>query len=172
MAHILGILAVVTFLLSFQLKTRKNIIIVNLTSRLLYILQYLLLGAFEGAVLDFMGFVLSLVAKYKEKEVISKHFVVIMVVANLSLLMVGFALYENIFSLFAILGIIFEVMALWLTKEKNIRILSFFAAPFWLVYNLANTAYGSVIGNVLVMISIGIAMLRLDWKRGGSYDKR
>ena len=32
MAHILGVLAVATFLLSFQFKTRRNIIIVNLTS--------------------------------------------------------------------------------------------------------------------------------------------
>ena len=172
MAHILGVLAVVTFLLSFQLKTRKNIIVVNLTSRLLYILQYVLLGAFEGAVLDFMGLVLSVVAKYKEKEFNSRHFVTIVVVANLLMIAVGLMLYENIFSLFAILGIVFEVMALWLTKEKNIRILSLFAAPFWLIYNLANTAYGSVVGNVLVMISIGIAMFRLDWKRGEKYYER
>lgn len=162
MAHLLGILAVVTFLLSFQFKTRKNIIAVNLTSRLLYILQYLFLGAFEGAVLDSMGLLLSFFAGYKEKEFVVKHFKSIMVVVILLLLTIGLALYENIFSLFAIFGIIFEILALWLTKEKNIRILSLFAAPFWLVYNLANSAYGSVVGNVFVMISIGIAMARLD----------
>ena len=165
MAHILGVLAVVTFLLSFQFKTRRNIIIVNLTSRLLYILQYIFLGAFEGAVLDFMGLLFSLFAGFKEKEFVTNHFKSIMVAINLLLLGTGFALYENIFSLFAILGIIFEIMALWLTKEKNIRILSLFAAPFWLVYNLANSAYGSVVGNIFVIISIGIAMARLDFNK-------
>lgn len=169
MAHILGVLAVVTFLSSFQFKTRRNIIIVNLTSRLLYILQYIFLGAFEGAVLDFMGLLLSFFAGYKEKEFVTKHFEGIMVVINLLLVAVGFALYKNIFSLFAIFGIVFEIMALWLTKEKNIRILSLFAAPFWLVYNLANSAYGSVVGNICVIISIGIAMARLDFKK--SKDK-
>ena len=164
-AHVLGILAVVTFLLSFQMKTRRNILAVNLTSRFLYIVQYILLGAFEGAVLDFMGFVLSFVAKYKETKFITKHCRIIMIAVNVLLLLTGLALYENIFSLFAILGIIFEVTALWLTKEKNIRILSLLAAPCWLVYNLASTAYGSVVGNVLVIISIGIAMLRLDFKK-------
>ena len=48
MSHILGVLAVATFLLSFQFKKRRNIIAVNLTSRLLYILQYIFLGAFEA----------------------------------------------------------------------------------------------------------------------------
>ncbi len=162
MAHVLGVLAVATFLSSFQFRTRRNILIVNLLSRLLYILQYIFLGAFEGAVLDFCGFVLSFFARYKETPFARKHFKSIMVAANLLLIGIGVALYENIFSIFAIFGIVFEIMALWLTKEKNIRILSLFAAPFWLVYNLTNRAYGSVFGNVFVMISIGIAMVRLD----------
>lgn len=163
MAHILGILAVAAFLLCFQFKKRKNIIIMNLVSRILYILQYILLGAFEGAVLDFTGFLLSFFAKYKEKEFFKKYFKVIIVVVNILLLAIGLYMYENVFSLFAVAGIIFEVTALWLTKEKNIRILSLVAAPCWLLYNLANSAYGSAFGNVLAIISITIAMIRLDY---------
>ena len=169
MAHIFGVLAVLTFLLSFQFKTRRNIIIVNLTSRLFYILQYIFLGAFEGVVLDFMGFVLSILAGYKEKEFFSRHIRSVMIACTLLLLLVGFTLYENIFSLFAILGVVLEILALWLTKEKNIRILSLLAAPFWLLYNFANSAYGSVVGNVLGMISIVIAMARLDFKPKTKY---
>lgn len=167
MAHILGVLAVITFLLSFQFKTRRNIIVVNLISRALYILQYIFLGAFEGAVLDFMGFLLSFFARYKEKDFVKRHFKIIIAVVNLLLLAIGIAMYENVFSLFAIGGIICEITALWLTKEKNIRILSLFAAPCWLVYNLANSAYSSVIGNVLVIVSIAVAMIRLDFNQGG-----
>jgi hypothetical protein len=67
LAHILGFFAVASFLWCFQLKTRRNIILVNITSRVLYILQYLLLGAFEGAVLDFMGLLLSFFAQKKDR---------------------------------------------------------------------------------------------------------
>lgn len=175
MAHILGVLAVVTFLLSFQFKTRRNIIAVNLTSRLLYILQYIFLGAFEGAVLDFMGLLLSFFARWKEKAFIAKRINIIMVIIIVLLVATGLALYENIFSLFAIFGIIFEIIALWLTKEKNIRILSLFSAPFWLIYNFANAAYSSVVGNVFVMVSIAIAMIRLDFnpeKKGSLWKKQ
>ena len=164
MAHILGVLAVATFLLSYQFKTRRNIIAVNLISRALYILQYIFLGAFEGAVLDFMGLVLSFFARYKEKEFIKRHFKAIIFAVNIILVAIGMIMYENLFSLFAVAGIIFEITALWLTKEKNIRILSLFAAPCWFVYNFANRAYGSVVGNVLIIFSIVIAMLRLDIK--------
>ena len=166
MAHILGVLAVITGLLSFQLKTRKNIITANLTSRILYILQYVFLGAFEGAALDLCGLVFSLVAKYKDTPFVSKYLKLIVLFTNLIIFAVGFALYENVFSIFAILGVFIEVMALWHTKEKNIRFLTLFACPPWLVYNLTNSAYGSVIGNILLMVSIAVAMLRLDFKKG------
>ena len=165
MGQIFGVLAVLAFLLSFQFRIRRNIIAVNLTSRILYILQYILLGAYAGAVLDFSGFILSFFARYKEKEFVLKHFKVIITGIIVLLVSIGLCFYENIFSIFAILGIVLEIIALWLTNEKNIRILSFFSAPFWLVYNFASKAYGSAVGSVLVMISIGIAMARLDFKR-------
>ena len=165
LAHILGFFAVASFLWCFQLKTRRNIILVNITSRLLYILQYLLLGAFEGAVLDFMGLLLSFFAQKKESKFITDHFRVIMSVILLCLVLMGVYLYKDLFSIFAILGVSFEVLALWLTKEKNIRLLSLAAAPCWLMYNFASGAYSSVVGNVLVIVSIGIAMVRLDFKK-------
>ena len=46
--QIVGILAVATFLLSYQQKNRRAIIILNTVSRILYIVQYILLGAFSG----------------------------------------------------------------------------------------------------------------------------
>ena len=54
-AQIVGILAVATYLLSYQLKKRKHIILVNATSSFLYVLQYTLLGALEGAAIDILS---------------------------------------------------------------------------------------------------------------------
>ena len=71
--QILGLLAVATFLLSYQQKKRKNIIITNVVSRLLYIFQYLLLGAFSGAVLDVLGMISSLIAERKHSKFIKSH---------------------------------------------------------------------------------------------------
>lgn len=164
-AQILGILAVITFLLSFQFKKRKNIITVNVISRTLYITQYILLGAFEGAALDFTGAVSSVIASHKEKSYIKKHLGIIVILINVILIAVGVILYENIYSIFAIIGVVLEINALWITEEKNIRRLSFLSAPFWFVYNFMNRAYGSALGCVLVMVSIIIATLRYDIKR-------
>ena len=82
-AFIVGIFAVCLYLLGYLQKNRKNIIILNLSSRILYIVQYILLGAFEGAALDVCGSELHgitmgcpehLFAMYKAYRYAIKHF--------------------------------------------------------------------------------------------------
>ena len=164
LAQIIGVFAVITFLLSYQQKKRKNIIVWNATSRILYILQYLILGAYEGVVLDILGTVSSVAAQKKDSKIIKKNLIFFIIGINLLILTAGLFLYENIFSLFPIVGVILHTSAFWITEEKIIRRVSFIGSPFWLVYNLASLAYGSAIGDILSMISIGTAIYRYDIK--------
>jgi len=161
-AQIVGIFAVITFLLSYQQRKRKNIILWNATSRVLYIIQYFMLGAFEGAALDILGTVSSVAAQNKDKEIIKKHLAVWITVINAVIIAVGLLLYENIYSLFPIVGVVLHTSAFWITDEKVIRRVSFLGSPFWLVYNISTMAYGSAIGDILTMISIGTAIYRYD----------
>ena len=72
-ALIVGLVAVSFFLLSYLQKKRANIVVFNLTSRVLYVVQYLLLGAFEGAVLDVIGAISAFLAQQNENAFIKKH---------------------------------------------------------------------------------------------------
>ena len=165
LAQAVGILAVVSFLLSYQQKKRKNIIIWNATSRVLYIVQYIMLGAFEGAVLDVLGTVSSVAAQNKEKRFIRNHIKAVVVAINLVIIAAGLMLYENVFSLFPIAGVVLHTSAFWISDEKIIRRVSFLGSPFWLVYNIASCAYGSALGDLLTMVSIATAMYRYDFKK-------
>lgn len=171
-ANIIGICAVIMFVLSYQLKSRRGIIFFNAGSRVLYVVQYLLLGAFEGAALDIVALLVSIMAQRRGKGFIKKHLKISIIGANLFIIGVGLLLYQNVFSLLPILGVIFETGALWMTNEKHIRFMSFFGAPCWLVYNIVTFAYGSAIGNIITMVSIIIAILRYDIgvNRGGKNE--
>lgn len=162
LAQIIGISAVVFYLLSYQCKRRSNIIVVNIISRILYVVQYILLGAFVGAALDFSGMITSFAAEKKDRFINKRFGKAIPYIFAILLVAVGLSVYENVFSILAICGILLETTAFWMTNEKKIRIVSFLAAPFWLVYNIVNQAYGSAIGSVLAMVSIAIAMVRYD----------
>ena len=158
-ATVSGVLAVLLFLLCFQLNTRKSIIVCNILSRVMYILQYILLFAFVGAAMDGSALLSSLVASKKDSGIIRRFRIPIFIFVNAVILTVGILLYESIYSIAAIVGVLFETIALWMNREQVIRILSLIAAPLWLIYNLSCGAWGSAVGCVLTIISIIIALV-------------
>lgn len=161
-AFIIGIIAVACFLLSYQQKKRSGIIFMNATSRALYILQYILLGAFDGAVLDVAGMIASVLAGKKDIPFIKKHLKLFIIGIDLVMIASGLIFYRNIFSLFPIAGVLLHTTAFWLDNEKYIRLVSLLGSPFWLVFNVTSRAYGSAIGDTLSIVSILVAIFRYD----------
>lgn len=158
--QIIGLLAVATFLLSYQQKRRRGIILLNTVSRCLYILQYILLGAFSGAALDVLGAVASVVAAKSGEGFLRKHRLAVILLLDAAMVAVGFLLYEDLYSLLPVVGVLLHTGAFWLTDERHIRRVSLAGSPFWFVYNLHSTAYFSAVGDLLTMVSILVAMLR------------
>ena len=162
---IAGILAVAFFLLCYQLKRRKSIIICNVISRVLYIAQYCLIGQFVGAVMDVTAIPSSTIATKKDHPFVQKFKFPIIILVNLLIVAIGLVIIffvenGNMLGLLAIVGVLFETVALWFNSEKVIRIVSIFGAPFWLVYNILCGAYASAVGNLLTIASIIIALIR------------
>ena len=161
-ALITGLAAVFFFLLSFQFPKRKTIIACNVVSRVLYILQYLLLFAFEGAAMDISAIPSSVLAARKHTPVVEKHRWQILAGVNIFVIGIGVLVWQDSLSWVPVLGVLLETNALWMTREKRIRRYSLAALPFWLFYNLRCGAYGAALGNVLAAISIVTAMIRYD----------
>ena len=168
-ALIVGLAAVALFLLSYQFSRRKAIIACNVLSRVLYVLQYLLLGAFEGAVMDLSAIPSSVLAARKHLPFVSKHRWLVLAGVNAFIIVLGILVWQDWLSWVPIVGVLLETNAMWFTKEKHIRLLSLAAAPFWLFYNLRCGAYGGALGNVLTIVSIVAAMRRYDWKINREY---
>ena len=158
--QIFGILAVILFLLSYQCKRRQWIIFTNVISRVFYILQYLMLGAYEGALLDVLGTVSSLLASRRDSAFLKKHTVWVLPLTDAVMIAAGIALYVNPLSLFPVFGVLLHTTAFWLKDERIIRRVSLAGSPFWLIYNLKMGAYGSAAGDLFTMVSIVIAMIK------------
>ena len=161
-ANLIGLIAVVIYLLGYQQKTRKRIILYNASSRALYILQYILLSAFAGAVLDVAGIISSVLAQKKDNFIIKKHLKLFVICVNVFIILSGFVVYENMYSLLPVIGVVLHTSALWITNEKRIRIVSLLGCPFWLIYNIVSGAYGSAVGDMFSIISILTAVFRYD----------
>ena len=159
-ATIVGILAVTLYISSYQFKNRRTIVAVYSTANLLYVLQYILLGAYTGMAMDLISFVSSILARKRHVPFIQKYCRYIIACMILSMIIAGTVLYQNVFSIVAVVAAIIETSAIWCTEERKIRLLTLMGSPFWLTYNLASSAYGSAIGNVINICSLILALYR------------
>ena len=162
-AQVVGISAVTLYLISFQLKRRRHIVLTTCISNFLYVLQYVLLGAFSGAVLDVLSAVFSFVAGKKDEPGLRRHAGGI--AAALLLLIIGVGLSFAVaqrkwIELLPIAGAMLQTGGLWFNNEQTIRKYALAGAPFWLLYNFLSQAYGAAAGSLLTMVSAVIALLR------------
>ena len=144
----------------FQLKSAKRIIACKFFSNILYVLQYVLLGAWIGAAMDAAGTLTAGLGYYRDKPRMQRHRILLLILTSVGITVIGILLYEAPYSLLALAGVLLESAAIWMKREKGIRIVSLMAVPCWLSYNVICGAYGSVIGNVLGAVSIVTALIR------------
>ena len=168
-ANCVGFVAITLYLLGYLQKKRKNIILFNVTSRILYIIQYILLGAFAGAALDIAGAISSILAERKNSiPFIKKHTKLFVIIIDAIIVVIGVVLtiLGDKFGILSLIGVLLHTSAFWIDHEKTIRRVSFFGSPFWFAYNFLSAAYSSCIGDILSMVSIGVAMVRYgDFKK-------
>ena len=162
-SQIIGLAAVGLYLLSYQLKKRSHIVCVTCISNGLYVLQYVLLGAFSGAVMDFMSTVASFFAGTKHSPKFSKYSKLIALINMLLIVAAGFTIAfirHDPIELLPIAGALFQTGGLWFEDEQTIRKFGLCSAPFWLIYNYISQAYGAALGSVIAIVSIITAMVR------------
>lgn len=171
-SQIIGLAAVGLYFLSYQLKKRKQIVWVICISNAFYVLQYILLGAFSGAVMDTLSAVGSFFAGEKHSPKL-KSYTKLIAVANLTVIAVVGVIIAIVqrdpIELLPILGALFQTGGLWCENEQTIRKFGLLGTPFWLIYNFISQAYGAAFGTVLVIVSIITALVRYR-KNENSYE--
>lgn len=169
-SQIIGLAAVGLYLISYQLKKRKQIVWVTCISNALYVLQYLLLGAFSGAVMDFLSTVSSFLAAKKNDNPFKRYTKWLALSNMLVIATVGLAtafFQKEWIELLPIAGALFQTGGLWFDDEQTIRWFGLCSAPFWLIYNFISQAYGASLGSVCAIISIIISLARYHKTRSG-----
>ena len=170
-SQVIGLAAVGLYLLSYQLKKRKQIVWTTCISNTLYVLQYVLLGAFSGAVMDALSTVGSFFAGKKHSPALKAYTkwiaaanLVVITVAGLSIAIVQ----RDPIELLPIAGALFQTGGLWCENEQTIRRFGLCSAPFWLAYNYISQAYGAALGSVLAIVSVVTAMVRYREKKNNN----
>lgn len=172
-AQIIGIIAMCFNVFSYQQKNAKQVFLMQMIGSALFGINYFMLGATIGGVLNIVA-VLRAIIYYNGEKVKSNHigyfiFFTLAYIASyvltFTVLNKPFTLYNAMVELLPVIAMIALNIGFKIGSSKAIRRFGFIASPCWLTYNIVNMAIGAIICEAISIISIFIGMLRHDVKK-------
>ena len=159
-AQIIGFVALVFAMLSYQMKTQKGIVLIQIVSCTFFAVHFLMLKAYTGALLNLIAAVRSVVFANKDKKWGKSNWWIVLF-SVISVVAIAFT-WEGYLSLLPMAGMVLTSIAWGIEKASLVRLISFPSSPLWIIYNLKSRSTAGVLTEVFVMISIITAMIRLD----------
>lgn len=163
LAQVLASLAILFWVISILLKNKKNILLMQVIANGIYGIEYLLLGAFSAASMNFLSFLRLLVYYFYALLNIKMPKWILFVFITLVLLF-GIITYDGLISLLPIIITVLYTYAFWQNNLNVARIIYIVAAIIWIYYNYEVGAYVGIIGNILEIITGLISLIKY---RGG-----
>ena len=172
-AQIMGIVGMAINCLSFQNKKAHMVIVFQLFGSMFFAINYFMISAFSGAILNVLGIVRAIVFLF-EKKLNTKHplWTIGFVVLYLCSYVLVFTVFAKsvtptnlIVELLPVIGMVLTTLSFRASDAKIIRIYAMLNAPFWLTYNIINVAIGGICCESINLVSIVIGMIRHDMKK-------
>lgn len=169
-AQAIGIVAMAFNILSYQGKQQKTVIALQLFGAGLFAVNYLLLGAAVGGILNLIGTVRAVVFLFKDKLKTDRvHWLVAFVLSYLAVYVLNFTVFGKelsvkncIIELLPVIGMTALTIGFRLKKAADIRKCGLVSSPAWLIYNVTVGSWGAIFCEIFTLISIFVGMFRHD----------
>ena len=173
-AQIIGIVGVVSNMWSFQQKNKYRVVFFQLLGSSLFILNYALLGAMTGALINILQVATAIIFLFKDKTH-AHHFAWIFILAafyglSYASVFLFFGKEPNaknlIIEFLPVIGGMLGGILSYRTKNAGvIRIFGIIKTPVWLTYNIVAFSIGAILSDLGCLVSMFVGILRLDVKK-------
>ena len=164
LAQILSILGLTAMVLSYQMKQRKWLLVMQLVSNLFFSVSYFLLDAKTGAVLSFVNVLRCVVFMNRDKKWGQSR---LWLYFFLGVALIGGILsWEGPRSLLIIAGTLLLTVGLYSDNMTFMRKIFLVCPVFYIAYNILSGSIGGIGNDVFCLISAGIAFWRFDLRKG------
>lgn len=171
--QLIGLVAMAFNILSYQQKNQKTVIGFQFFGSVLFALNFLMLGALVGGILNIIGIVRALVFMNKEKFHADRPIWLWgFIAAYLATYVLTFTVFGQevtilnlVIEALPVIGMTAITVGFRMTDARAVRRMGLISSPSWLIYNIANGSIGAICCEVFTLGSILIGMLRLDRKK-------
>ena len=157
-AQIFGFIAMGIGLCMFAFRERKRILLFKMFANLTWVVHYTLLGAASGAAINAINAVREGVFYHKDKKWASYIFWPFLFIAvNVGSTVLS---WQGAISLLPMLGSTINIIALWSSSTKRLRLVALPSQTLWLIYSIAVSSLPSTIFNAFSIVSLLWGMVR------------
>ena len=172
-AQLVGIAAMGFIILSYQKKTRSGVIGFQLWGAAFFALNFLLLGAPMGCIMNILAAVRAVVFLNREKlnanhpAWLAGFIATYLISYGLTFTVFGkdITFYNLIVEALPVIGMIAATLSFRKQDAAVIRRYALVSSPCWLLYNIAVFSLGAILCEVMSLGSILIGIYRLDRKK-------
>lgn len=172
-AQAVGIVAMVFNIMSYQMKTSKGVITMQLFGGALFAVNFFMLGALVGGMLNILAVFRAIVYSNRERfKAQSKVWLYLFISLFVLSYILTFTVFGKAFTLSAAILELLPVIAMtaatvgfYVNKAAFIRKTGLICCPSWLIYNICNLAIGAIICEAVSICSVIIGIIRLDIKK-------
>lgn len=176
LAQALGIIGMAFNLASYQMKSQKLLITLQMFGAIFFTVHFGMIGAITGCILNVVGILRAFVYSNKDKKWASSPFwlpfficlYVITYVLSFTVFGIEPKPLNFLIELLPVIGMIALNLGFVMKDAGKVRITALICSPSWLIYNIIKGSIGGSITEILSLISIIVGMLRLDKKRGNA----
>ena len=158
-SQLISVVATFFLLFSYQQRTHKRIVCMQAIAGLLFGTHYLMLGAYEGMICNYIGMVRGIAYSFRTKSKFVDSPVCPCIFAAFFAIS-GFFTYTSAFSLLPTVAMVISSFVLWNIKAQQLRALTLPTSVMWLIYNASCGSIATVGTEVLGIISILIGLFR------------
>ncbi|MBR3161565.1 MAG: YgjV family protein [Bacilli bacterium] len=168
MAQIMGALALIFLICSFQNNNKKILLKFQVGSSFMYAMQYLLLGAFTGCLMNIVCMIRNyLFGKDEDIDITLRWLIVIL--GTMSLLTM-FS-YDGVISLLPFFAVFSFTISLWIGNLRIIRIVEAIATILFIIYSIFVYAITGVFAYSFELSTVLFAIYRFDIKNNKKRKK-
>lgn len=154
----LGIVVIVLGFLTYQLRTREQVLVAHIATALCFSLHYLMIGAFSGMALNMVALIRNIVYYFLGKNgPIKKRWAILFVVIISA---AGLLSWQGWYSILMVLGLIINTYFMSSSNPQNIRKSILVSSPLVLSYDVLVLSVGGAVYESVAIVSAVIGIIR------------
>ncbi|MBE5820910.1 MAG: YgjV family protein [Clostridiales bacterium] len=165
LSQVFVIINALLLMATYQLKTRKSILIVSFIALLANGVAYVLLSAWSGLAMVFVAMIRNIIFIIDEKkngknnQITRKDIAILIVLYAISIISAVYT-YEGFLSLMSVFATMLYTYSVWQKKTSAYKILGIIIEVIWIIYNIYIFSIFGIIIEIILLISAIIGIIR------------